>query len=232
MEKLSATEFARLTALLTKGSALTPEEQTEKAALESKILAERASDQDPPAPAPSDTGESEDDPADDAGEETPPADGEPVEGDVDPASAAFTGLTVGQKFRALLTSRAGLMKTLGQTRTALVTAQAQIVTLIARAAAAETALATAQTSLTEATARVTTLEAEKKDLNAAVTDELAGLGVPRQDLVAGLADGETSSPVESAYEAFRTAETPEAKAAAHVKLKAAQAAAKAKAKAA
>lgn len=228
MEKMTAPQFARLTELLVKGSDLTADEATEKASLEAIIVAE---DETPPAG--DDQGES--------GETAPPAGGEAgdeendddaalVEEDIDPA--AFDKLGMKAKFSLLFSSRAGLQAKLTDARSALATARASIATLTARAATAETALATAQASLTEATARVTTLEAEQKDLNAAVTDELAGLGVPRQDLVAGIAEGETSSPVESAYEAFRAAETPEAKSAAHAKLKAAQAAAKAKSKAA
>jgi hypothetical protein len=186
MEKLSATEFARLTTLLTKGSALTPEEQTEKAALESKILAERADDQTPPAPTGEGEGEGQvaEDPAgDDTGEETPPADGEEtVEGDVDPASAAFTGLTVGQKFRALLTSRATLSKALGDTRAALATARDTATRLAAELVTARAYLATAAADLATAKARVTTLEAEAQDVHTAVVDELAGLGVAAGDL--------------------------------------------------
>ena len=228
MEKLTADQFARLTELLVKGSKLTAEEKTEKSAFEAIIVAE---DETPPADGEEDGAGDTAPPADDdAGEGESEGDPATVEDDIDPT--AFEKLGMKAKFSLLFSSRAGLLSKLTDSRSALATAQAAVTTLTARATTAETALATAQTSLTEATTRVTTLEAEQKDLNAAVSDELAGLGVPRKDLVAGLADGETSSPVESAYEAFRTAETPEAKAAAHVKLKAAQAAAKAKAKAA
>ena len=228
MEKLTADQFARLTELLVKGSKLTAEEKTEKSAFEAIIVAE---DETPPADGEEDGAGDTAPPADDdAGEGESEGDPATVEDDIDPT--AFEKLGMKAKFSLLFSSRAGLLSKLTDSRSALATAQAAVTTLTARATTAETALATAQTSLTEATTRVTTLEAEQKDLNAAVSDELAGLGVPRKDLVAGLADGETSSPVESACEAFRTAETPQAKAAAHVKLKAAQAAAKAKAKAA
>lgn len=228
MEKLTADQFARLTELLVKGSKLTAEEKTEKSAFEAIIVAE---DETPPADGEEDGAGDTAPPADDdAGEGESEGDPATVEDDIDPT--AFEKLGMKAKFSLLFSSRAGLLSKLTDSRSALATAQAAVTTLTARATTAETALATAQTSLTTATTRITTLEAEQKDLNAAVSDELAGLGVPRKDLVAGLADGETSSPVESAYEAFRTAETPEAKAAAHVKLKAAQAAAKAKAKAA
>ncbi len=226
MEKLTAPQFARLTELLVKGSNLTAEETAEKASLEALIVAE---DNDPPA----------EDEQEDSGETTLPADdaggegeGEAaaalVEDDIDPA--AFEKLGMKAKFSLLFSSRAGLLAKLTDSRAALATAQAAVSNLTARATAAEASLATAQTSLTEATARVTTLEGEARDLNAAVTDELAGLGVPRKDLVAGLPDGETNSPVEAAYEDFRAANTPEEKAAAHQRLKAAEAAAKAKAK--
>lgn len=212
--KISAEEFARLTELLGKGSALTDEEKTEKAAIEGRIVAtEEETDpaDDSDADDTSDKSDATDEP------ETPPGD------DID--AKAFERLSIGAKIKALITSRAGLIAKLGAATAQIKTLGTQLSAAVTRAETAEAALAETQTKLAEATGKIATLEAAAKDLNAAVTDELAGLGVDRKELVAGDAEGKGGA-VEAAYDEFRNAKTPEAKAAAHKRLKEAQAKAK------
>lgn len=225
--KISATEFARLTELLAKGSALTDEEKTEKASIESKIVAaeeDPAPDPEPepdPDPTPDPTPEPDPDP-----EPEPDADPEKTADPVDDEKA-FARLSIGDKFRALTASRVGLLTKLSAAAAQIKTLGAELVTMTQRATAAETALAEAQASLATSQARVATLEADAKDLNTAVTDELAGTGVDRKELVATDPQGKGGA-VEAAYDDFRSAKTPEDKAAAHKRLKALQAKSKEK----
>lgn len=220
--KLPAEQFARLTELLGKGQNLTAEETTEKAGLESLIVAQ--DDETPPADPPASDPEPAPAPVEDEEEteetedETDP--GEEEEGALDPQ--AFEKLTMGAKFKALLTSRAALVTALSAAKAKLTTLATQLTAATARATAAEASLAQARTDLAASQARVATLEAEAKALHSAVTDELAGLGVDRNEAPAADAEGK-GGPVEAAYEDFRSARTPEEKAAAHRRLKAAQA---------
>jgi cell division protein FtsB len=161
-------------------------------------------------------------------EETPPTEEEetpadPAE-DLDPA--ALAKLSIGGKLTALVASRAGLIAKLTAASAQLKTIGKDLAAMTSRATAAESALADAQATLATSQARVTALETEAKDLHSAVTDELAGLGVDRKELVAADADGKGGA-VEAAYEDFRSAKSPEDKAAAHRRLKDAQAKAKA-----
>lgn len=223
--KISATEFARLTELLAKGSALTDEEKTEKASIESKIV---AAEEDPapdpePEPDPDPTPEPDPDPAPDP-EPEPGADPEKGADPVDDEKA-FARLSIGDKFRALTASRVGLLTKLSAAAAQIKTLGADLTAMTARATAAETALAEAQASLATLQARVATLEADAKDLNTAVTDELAGTGVDRKELVATDPQGKGGA-VEAAYDDFRAAKTPEEKSAANKRIKALQAKAK------
>lgn len=118
-----------------------------------------------------------------------------------------------------MTSRAALQQQLAVANAQLDSLNGSLSEATQRAEAAESALAAAQVDLSQARARVAELEADAKDLHSAMVDELAGLGVDRNDLVAGDAQGK-GGPIEAAYEDFRSAPTPEAKAAAHRRLKA------------
>jgi len=237
--KISATQFARLTELLAKGSALTDEEKTEKASIESQIVAEEDGEtggegegetggegETPPAGDESDESDQSDDSdlsdESDQSDETEKKPADPVDDE-----KAFARLSIGDKFRALTASRVGLLNKLSAAAAQMKTLGAELVTMTQRATAAETALAEAQASLATSQARVATLEADAKDLNTAVTDELAGTGVDRKELVATDPQGKGGA-VEAAYDDFRSAKTPEDKAAAHKRLKALQAKSKEK----
>jgi hypothetical protein len=221
--KISATSFARLTELLTKGNALTEDERTEKAAIEAQIVAAEEEGETAPDGDPSD----KPDPAD---ETTPPADDPapaPESDDADLHAQGFEKLTIGAKIKALVAVKAWLQAKLTAATGQLAALGSQLAAATARATAAETALAEAQASLTTSQARVTQLEAEAKDLHAAVTDELAGLGVKAADLVPVEATGQEGTPGSEAEleERLKECQTHAEKVALIKSFKAAQAAA-------
>lgn len=189
--KISATEFARLTELLAKGDALSADEQAEKAAIESRIVAEEGD----PAPAadPAPEGEPQSDPSD----ESDPADDQedPAETpDADLAAPGFAKLSIGQKFKVLMASRISLAAQLATAKGQVETLGADLAGMTQRATAAEAALATAQADLATARERVTALEAEASDLHAAVTDELSGIGVSADKLPGVETSGSDGTP--------------------------------------
>lgn len=190
--KISAAEFARLTELLAKGDALSAEEQTEKATIESRIVAEDGEGPgggDPapePEPAPAADPEPEPEP------EAPAAD-KPSADPVDDEKA-FASLSLGNKFKALIASRAGLLAKLNAATGQVSALGTQLAAATQRATDAEAALATARADLATAQSRVTALEAETKDLHVAVTDELSSIGVTADKLPGVEATGSEGTP--------------------------------------
>jgi hypothetical protein len=196
--KISATAFARLTELINKGNALTEDERTEKAAIEAQIVA---------ADEEGETGgegegekeKEEEETGGEGGGETQPepaADPAPApeSDDADLQAQGFEKLTIGAKIKALVAVKAGLQAKLSAATGQLAALGSQLTAANARATAAESALAEATANLAASQARVAALEAESKDLHAAVTDELAGLGVKAGDLVPVEASGQEGTP--------------------------------------
>jgi hypothetical protein len=207
MKKLSATQFARLTELLQKGNALTPDEQAEKASLEQIIVGEDTGDQgtgdSAPAadPEPSDTPDEPEDTTESTGDSD-----DTTTPDADLEEQAFGRLSIGAKIRALLTSRAALNTKLAAATGQVATLGAQVADLTRRALDAEAALGEMTTRATAAESRVATLETESRDLHQAVTDELAGLGVAPDRLPRVEATGTDSTPSSQAELEERLAE--------------------------